>query len=149
MVAAARATALVIAVTMTIQAIAHALLVRFVGWLLSVGNACPTFWHDVTVTIGIHLILLTALLGQVAVWAAGFLLCGTLPDYATAFDHSAVNFTTPGYGDIEMPSGWRLLGPLEAANGLLMFGLSASSMFAVTNRLVELRLQRQELGPRP
>ena len=70
-----------------------------------------------------------------------------MPDYATAFYHSAVNFTTLGYGDIVMPSVWRLLGPLEAANGVLMFGLSASAMFAVTNRLLELRLNRHDPGP--
>jgi hypothetical protein len=117
--------------------------------VLSARYAGPTFWRNVTVTIGVHLILLAALLAQVAVWAGGFLLCGALPDFATAFYHSAVNFTTLGYGDIVMPSGWRLLGPLEAANGVLMFGLSASAMFAVTNRLLELRLQRQHPGPRP
>jgi hypothetical protein len=75
-----------------------------------------------------------------------------LPDYATAFYHSTVNFTTLGYGDIVMPPIWHLLGPLEAANGVLMFGLSASAastMFAVTNRLLELRLQRQHPSPPP
>jgi hypothetical protein len=72
-----------------------------------------------------------------------------LPDYATAFYHSAVNFTTLGYGDIVMAPVWRLLGPLEAANGVLMFGLSASAMFALTNRLLELRLKRQPPGPPP
>ena len=95
------------------------------------------------------MVLVTALLAQVAVWAGAFLLCGALPDYATAFYHSAVNFTTLGYGDIVMAPGWRLLGPLEAANGVLMFGLSASAMFAVTNRLLELRLKRQHPGPPP
>ena len=149
MLAAARVAVLVLAVTMTIQAIAHVLTVRFVVWLLRGGYAGPTLWHNVTVTIGVHLILLTALLAQVAVWACGFLLCGALPDYATAFYHSAVNLTTLGYGDIVMPPRWRVLGPLEAANGVLMFGLSASGMFAVTNRLFELRLQRQHLGPPP
>ena len=119
------------------------------GWLLRVGYAGPTFWHNVIVTIGVHLILLTALLAQVAVWAGAFRLCGALPDYATAFYHSAVNFTTLGYGDIVMAPGWRLLGPLEAANGVLMFGLSASAMFAVTNRLLELRLKGQHPGPPP
>jgi hypothetical protein len=137
----------VLPVTMMIQAVAHVLTVRFVVWVLKVGYAGPTFWHNVTVTIGLHLILLTALLAQVAVWAGGFLLCGALPDYATAFYHSAVNFTTLGYGDIVMPPVWRLLGPLEAANGVLMFGLSASAMFSVTNRLLELRLQHQHPGP--
>jgi hypothetical protein len=149
MVASALVAAVVLPVTMMIQALAHVLTVRFVFWLLRVGYAGPTFWHNVTVTIGLHLILLTALLAQVAVWAGAFLLCGALPDYATAFYHSAVNFTTLGYGDIVMPPVWRLLGPLEAANGVLMFGLSASGMFAVTNRLFELRLQRQHLGPPP
>ena len=134
---------------MTIQAIAHALTVRFVVWLVRVGYAGPTFWHNVIVTIGVHLILLTALLAQVAVWAGGFLLCGALPDYATAFYHSAVNFTTLGYGDIVMPPGWRLLGPLEAANGILQFGLSAAAMFGLMHRLLEVRLKRMLPGPPP
>jgi hypothetical protein len=149
MVASALVAAVVLPVTMMIQAIAHALTVRFVVWLHSVGYAGPTFWHNVYVAMGVHLILLTALLAQVAVWAGAFLLCGAMPDYATAFYHSAVNFTTLGYGDIVMPPRWRLLGPLEAANGVLMFGLSASAMFAVTNRLLELRLKRQHPGPPP
>ena len=147
MLASALVAVVVLPVTMMIQAIAHALTVRFVIRLLRIGYAGPTFWHNVYVVMGVHLILLTALLGQVAVWAGAFLLCGALPDYATAFYHSAVNFTTLGYGDIVMPPGWRLLGPLEAANGVLMFGLSASAMFAVTNRLLELRLKRQQPGP--
>jgi hypothetical protein len=46
-----------------------------------------------------------------------------------------------------MRPGWRLLGPLEAASGFLMFRLSASAMFAVSNRLLELRLKRQGPGP--
>ena len=149
MLASALVAVVVLTVTMMIQAIAHALTVRFVGWLLRVGYAGPTFWHNVIVTLGVHLILLTALLAQVAVWASAFLLCGALPDYATAFYHSAVNFTTLGYGDIVMAPGWRLLGPLEAANGVLMFGMSASAMFAVTNRLLELRLKRGHQGPPP
>jgi hypothetical protein len=149
MLSSALVAVVVLPVTMTIQAIAHVLTVRFVVWVLRVGYAGPNFWRNVTVTIGVHLILLTALLAQVAVWAGAFLLCGALPDYATAFYHSAVNFTTLGYGDIVMPPVWRLLGPLEAANGVLMFGLSASAIFAVTNRLLEVRLERQHPGPRP
>jgi hypothetical protein len=129
--------------TMMIQAIAIALTVRFVVWLLKVGYAGPTLRHNATVTMGVMVILLAALLLQVAVWAGAFVLCGALPDFGTAFYHSAVNFTTLGYGDIVMTSGWRLLGPLEAANGVLMSGVSASAMFAVISRLIELRLKRQ------
>ena len=149
MLASALVAVVVLTVTMIIVAITHALTVRFVVRLLKVGYAGPTFLHNLTVTMGVTLILLTALLAQIAVWAGAFLLCGALPDYATAFYHSAVNFTTLGYGDIVMPPGWRLLGPLEAANGVLQFGLSASAMFAVTTRLLKLRLKRQYPGPPP
>jgi hypothetical protein len=149
MLASAGVAVVVLLVTIMIQAIAHTLAVRLVVWLLRVGYAGPTFWHNITVTMGVTLILTTALLVQVAVWAGAFVLFGALPDYATAFYHSAVNFTTLGYGDIVMAPGWRLLGPLEAANGILQFGMSAAAMFAVTARLLELRLQRQHPGPPP
>ena len=149
MLASALVAVVVLPVTMMIQAIAHALTVRFVVRLFRVGYAGPTFWHNVYVVMGAHLILLTALLAQVADWTGAFLLCGALPDSATSFYHSAVNFTTLGYGDIVMAPGWRLLGPLEAANGVLQFGLSAAAMFGLMHRLLELRLKRQHPGPPP
>jgi hypothetical protein len=80
MLASALVAVVVLPVTMMIQAIAHALTVRIVGWLLRVGYAGPTFWHNVIVTIGVHLILLTALLAQVAAWAGASRICEALPD---------------------------------------------------------------------
>ena len=53
----------------------------------------------------------------------------------TAFYHSAVNFASLGYGDIVMSEKWRLLGALEASNGVLMFGLSAGTLLAVMTNL--------------
>jgi hypothetical protein len=64
-----------------------------------------------------------------------FLLCGEFPDWGSAYYHSAVNYTTLGYGDIIMSPAWKLLGPLEAADGALMFGVSTAMVFAVTQRL--------------
>jgi hypothetical protein len=149
MLSSALVGVVVLLASIVIQAIAIALTVRFVAWLLRVGYAGRSFWRNVSVTTGVMLILLVALLAQVAAWAVAFVLCGALPDFATAFYHSAVNFTTLGYGDIVMAPGWRLLGPLEAANGVLMFGLSASAMFAVTSRLLELRLKGQHHDAAP
>jgi hypothetical protein len=133
--------------TMMIQAVAIALTVRFVCSLVGLGYAGRTFRRNVAVIMGVMLILLTALLTQVAVWAGAFVICGALPDFPTAFYHSAGNFTTLGYGDIVMGPSWRMLGPLEAANGVLMFGVSASAMFSLTNRLIEMRLKREHHGP--
>ncbi|SOY47571.1 putative membrane lipoprotein [Cupriavidus taiwanensis] len=67
---------------------------------------------------------------QMAIWAMLFMLLGEFADFTTALYHSGVNFATLGYGDIVMSPAWRLLGPLEAANGILMFGVSSSVMTA-------------------
>jgi hypothetical protein len=64
------------------------------------------------------------------------MLCGEFPAFATAYYHSAVNYTTLGYGDLIMTPAWRLLGPLEAATGMLMFGVSTAIIFAVIQRLI-------------
>jgi ion channel len=44
------------------------------------------------------------------------LICGEFAEFGTAYYHSAVNYTTLGYGDLLMTPLWRLLGALEAAS---------------------------------
>ncbi len=73
---------------------------------------------------------------QFATWGILFMALGEFSDFATAFYHSGVNFTSLGYGDIVMSERWRLLGAFEAANGILMFGLSASAILSVMTRLL-------------
>ena len=68
-----------------------------------------------------------------------FLVFAEFQDFATAFYHSTVNFATLGYGDIVMSERWRLLGALQAASGVLMFGLSTGTLFAVMNQLFQRR----------
>ncbi|MCY1384976.1 hypothetical protein D9M69_732920 [compost metagenome] len=48
-----------------------------------------------------------------------------------------MNFATLGYGDIVMSEEWRLLGPLEAANGILMFGVSTAVMTATVSDIIK------------
>ena len=45
--------------------------------------------------------------------------CGEFTGLAPAFYHSAMNYTSLGYGDVVMSVSWRLLGPLEAATARL------------------------------
>jgi hypothetical protein len=84
-----------------------------------------------------------------ALWALIFVWCGQFPDFGAAFCHSAVNFTTLGYGGVVMARPWRLLGPMEAMDGLLMVGVSAAILFAVLHRLVERRLTGPQTGTSP
>jgi len=66
-----------------------------------------------------------------------FMNLGEFTDFATAFYHSTVNFATLGYGDLVMSEKRRLLGALEAVNGVLMIGLSTSVLFAILNVLMQ------------
>jgi hypothetical protein len=72
---------------------------------------------------------------------------GEFSDFLTAFYHSMVNFASLGYGDIVMSEDWRLLGAIEASNGVLMFGLSAGAMLSIMSYLLahDRRLEGQWL----
>ena len=76
---------------------------------------------------------------EMGFWAVLFMICGEFSDFGTAFYHSAVNYTSLGYGDLIMTPSWRLLGPLETANGTLLFGASTAMIFAVMLWLIQAR----------
>lgn len=75
--------------------------------------------------------LLLLHLAEAIVWAFFYMLVGALPDLETAAYFSLTSYTTVGYGDVVLPEGWRLLGPIEAAVGVLMLGWSTGVMVVV------------------
>lgn len=44
-------------------------------------------------------------------------------------------------GDVIMSSSWKLLGPLEAADGLLMFGVSTAIIISVVQLIIRTRFR--------
>jgi len=72
---------------------------------------------------------------QIWFYAAFYVLAGVLPDLETALYFSTVSFTTVGYGDVVLPPQWRLVGAIESANGLLLFGWSTAFLAATTAQL--------------
>jgi hypothetical protein len=132
-----------IASMVLVQATAITAIVRLVRRQVPPPGALAHWMHNVGVVTRALSLLVAAQLVQIAAWAALFVGCGEFDDYATAFYHSAVNFTTLGYGDVVMSPAWRLLGPLEAVAGMLMFGVSTAVLFTVTERLIRLRLDHR------
>jgi hypothetical protein len=124
-------------------ALAATLIVRLVVRVLPEGYADPGFWKSVAVMTIVTLITALTHLVEITLWAIVLLLCGATATFEAAFYISAQNYTALGYGDIVPSERWRLLGPLEAINGLLLFGLSTAVMFAVLSRLVTHRLHLQ------
>lgn len=126
-------------VTVAVQAGAAAGVARFVARLGERGRVGTSILGDVLLLMAVAWIIVAATFAQIGVWALVLCWCGEFADYPTALYHSAVNFTTLGYGDIIMSPEWRLLGPIEAANGALMIGVSGAIFFAVLMRLLDAR----------
>ena len=122
---------------------ATSLILHLVVRLVRTGYTGLGFWKNVAIMMILSLVTAAAHLIQIALWALAFLMIGEISSFETAFYYSAQNYTALGYGDIVLSERWRLLGPLEAINGLLLFGLSTAVMFAVMSRLIANRLHFQ------
>jgi hypothetical protein len=74
--------------------------------------------------------------GLVILLWAGWYRLRCFPSWEPAFYFSASTYTTLGYGDVLLPSNWRLLGPLESMTGVLMCGISVAVLFAIVSRSI-------------
>jgi hypothetical protein len=104
--------------------------------LIRSGSSDPEFWKTVAIVAIVTAIMATGHLVQIALWAAAFLLCAEVSSFETAFYLSAQSYSALGYGDAILSKRWRLLGPLEAIDGLQFFGLSTAALFAILSQLI-------------
>jgi hypothetical protein len=74
---------------------------------------------------------------EVVMWAWIYALVDAAPVDAHLVYFAFVNYTTLGYGDIVPVERWRLLGPMTAMNGVLMFGWSTAVIFEVLRKTME------------
>ncbi|MEL6300102.1 MAG: ion channel [Pseudomonadota bacterium] len=70
--------------------------------------------------------IMTAHILEAALWAALFLGLGIFTAIEEAMYFALVAYTTLGFGDITLPTQWRILSGLVAANGFLVFGWSTA-----------------------
>jgi voltage-gated potassium channel len=98
------------------------------------------------VIIRLILFLLLLHLVEAGVWALFYRLSQALPNYETAAYYSLTSYTTVGYGDVVLLTKWRLLGPIEAAAGVLMMGWSTGVIVTVILKAYTSRLQLNMTG---
>ncbi len=72
---------------------------------------------------------------QIWLYALAFRALGEFQTFEAALYFSTVTFSTVGYGDLTLSVKWRLLGAIEAANGLILIAWSTAFLFGVTTRL--------------
>jgi hypothetical protein len=84
------------------------------------------------VVMGVTTMWATFLLAvDAGAWAMAFRWLGALPDNKAALLYSLSAITTYGHSEIFLAPNWRLLGALEALNGIMLFGLTAAFMYGM------------------
>jgi Ion channel len=88
----------------------------------------------ISVMVATVSVLMAAHACEVLVWSLAYAIVDAAPADADLVYFAFVNYTTLGYGDVTPVQRWRLLGPLTAMNGVLLFGWSTAVIFEVLRR---------------
>ena len=111
-------------------------------------NTSSPLLYLAVVMIATSLALMAAHTLEVFVWSVAYAIVNAAPDDANLVYFAFVNYTTLGYGDVTPLAKWRLLGPMTAMNGVLMFGWSTALIFEVLIKTIgqrESEIARSEL----
>jgi hypothetical protein len=77
-------------------------------------------------------LLLAVLHGiEAAVWAAAYLWLGALDSPGAAILYSVDSMATCGASGVVLQPHWQMMGALESADGMLLFGISTAFIFTV------------------
>nr|WP_211110425.1 potassium channel family protein [Acuticoccus mangrovi] len=87
--------------------------------------------HLVISLVVVNFILLNAHVVEVGIWAAVYLHLGLVEQAEDAFYSAFVNYTTLGYGDVVHTTPARLMSPMTAGSGIMMFGWSTALLIYV------------------
>lgn len=93
--------------------------------------------HLMGVMVATAVVLQVAHTLEVLVWALMYEVVQAAAPGGDVLYFAFVNYTTLGYGDITPVREWRLIGPLTAMNGVLLFGWSAAILFEVLRKTLE------------
>jgi hypothetical protein len=98
------------------------------------------------------IVMMVMMLGnfvQIMIWGVLFIVLGEFSELYEAVYHSADNFTSLGYGDVVMSKRWKLMGPLEAADGILMVGMTSAALVAILQQSIKVQFEKERLDPAP
>ncbi|KAA1188435.1 two pore domain potassium channel family protein [Pseudohalioglobus sediminis] len=133
-------------VCLVVQALLVAIAVQFYARYQGRARSA-SFFSTLLLISGVMVVMVMGNFLQIFIWALLFLGLGEFDDIVVAVYHSAVNFATLGYGDIVMSPAHRILGPMQAINGVLMIGVTTAVMMSASqDALRRTRNARQQAG---
>ena len=111
-------------------------LARDIGTTKTIDPRLHQLWLLTAVMVPIVSALMIVHFLEVFVWALAYLFVDATPAGHDVLYFAFVNYTTLGYGDITPVERWKLLGPVTAMNGVLLFGWSTAFVYAVLRRVL-------------
>src|SRR5262245_23325787 len=127
---------LLIVLTMAIHA-AAVVTMAFAGLSLRarLETRSLNLWNLIAIqicVIGMIGLLLAVLHGiECGIWAAAYLWLGALDSPTDALLFSLDSMSTRGASGLTLQRPWRVMGALEAVDGMLLFGVSTAYLFSV------------------
>ena len=126
---------IVIGITIFFHAIVIATAGAFTRWVKRRAFGLGRVIRDAVLLTVLGLVLVGAHAVEMVAWGATLVRLGGFQEFEPAFYFASVSYTTLGYGDVLLPEDLRLLSGSIAANGLLLFGMSAAFLVETTSRL--------------
>jgi len=132
----------------------HATSVAFLVWALhTIRLRLETrrhIPHVLAIVIGaitaMGLLLATLHVMEAALWSAAYLWIGALGSPEAAILYSVDTMSTRGASGLTLPPHWQMMGALEAADGMLLFGISTAFIFTVMQFYYQLLVFRARPG---
>jgi hypothetical protein len=110
----------------------NAKIIEIVGLMENRRHVLFTF----AVVMGTATLSATVLHGiEATVWAGAYLISGALSDIQSSMLYSLGAITTYGNTNVVLGAHWRLLGALEALNGIMLFGLTTALLYGLIQRV--------------
>jgi len=135
--------AALIAITVLIHAVCLDAIIKL--WR-AIGIEIKARWRVIAfslVVIGIF----AAHIIEIWVWAIFYFFVEEIQTWESALYFSTSSYTTVGYGDLILSEEWRLLGSIEAINGMILFGWSTALIFAGVRRIYDHMYRDEETQP--
>jgi len=130
-------TILLVTLTIILQSAGMAALIQWIKAQFPNGIHRLGLFRSFVLVVRFTSLLICLHMLEILLWAS-FFRWQCFSTWETAFYFSAANYATVGAGDVFLKQMWRAMGPVESITGILMCGLSASFLFAIVTRLIQL-----------
>ncbi len=127
-------TVVLVVGTAMVQLFAQYLLGRLtdaLSWMPLAGRSAS---HKMVVTITAIVVLMAGHLCEVLIWTLRYYQWGEVGGFAASFYFSLASFTTVGANELALSAAHRMVGAIESAVGMLMFGWSTALLVEIIQR---------------